>query len=385
MVSDALYSVVNQAASVDLLSGTDINELEAERIKRIVSAEIQKCKLNTLNQSAACMDMLPTVTILTDLSNTVFHFLIGLGRLKSYSRFPVSRSLCLWLIAELEQCIVFFSDTIDGRGEYRLSEYTFTAKKMDLKLAFKRLEPELQASGTANALSALIFKVLKDAIFSNNRLTDGAVKQLQSAISQFRPFFLEGEEALLDFVVLFNFSDRLIYTYWTRYLERELDTFEDLNDRQTYLLSQRRRLENLLLKTGRKDPVNTRSLGGSLLKYVEEQYRFLNDNLKLRMKYHTLLNAQSSHKRFLIGLPVAQYALFIRLQMESGILNKDHVGAIFSFFSDHFYTVNAKFISAESLQKKSTDVEFSTAQKIKGQLIGMINWLNKHYNLSNFN
>ena len=89
--------------------------------------------------------------------------------------------------------------------------------------------------------------------------------------------------------------------------------------------------------------------------------------------------------RFLMNLPVPQFGLFIRMQIEKGLLPKENVGDLFSFFAQHFYTPNTLFMSADSLQKKSTDVEFSTAQKMKGQLIGMLNWLNSNFNLSNYN
>jgi hypothetical protein len=73
------------------------------------------------------------------------------------------------------------------------------------------------------------------------------------------------------------------------------------------------------------------------------------------------------------------------MQIEKGILVKENLGDLFKFFATHFYTPNAEYISADSLQKKSTDVEFATAQKLKGQLIGMLNWLNTNFNLSNYN
>lgn len=89
--------------------------------------------------------------------------------------------------------------------------------------------------------------------------------------------------------------------------------------------------------------------------------------------------------RVLINMPVAQFGLFIRMQVEKGLLVREHLGDLFTFFATHFYTPNTLYISADSLQKKSTDVEFGTAKKVKGHLIEMLNWLNTNYNLSNYN
>ncbi len=88
--------------------------------------------------------------------------------------------------------------------------------------------------------------------------------------------------------------------------------------------------------------------------------------------------------RVRVNLPVAQFALLIRLFMERGLLMKEHVGEQFVFFATYFFTPNTSDISADSLQKKSTDVEFGTALKLKGHLIQMLNWLNENFNLSNY-
>lgn len=116
-----------------------------------------------------------------------------------------------------------------------------------------------------------------------------------------------------------------------------------------------------------------------------EKYSFVKELVKLRRQAIRDLESAKAGARFQINLPVPQFGLFIRMQLEKGILVKENIGEIFSFFATHFYTANAPFISAESLQKKSSDVEFSTAKKMKGHLIGMLNWLNANYNLSNYN
>lgn len=91
-----------------------------------------------------------------------------------------------------------------------------------------------------------------------------------------------------------------------------------------------------------------------------------------------------SMTRLKVNMPVAQFGLFIRVQIEKGLLLKENIGELFNFFAAHFYTPQTMFISPESLRKKSTDVEFSTAQKLKAHLIAMLNWLNENYNLSNY-
>lgn len=118
--------------------------------------------------------------------------------------------------------------------------------------------------------------------------------------------------------------------------------------------------------------------------FLSEKKHHIKQMLKLRRVILRDDQLTKSMLRLKVNLSVAQLGLFIRVQMEKGLFLKENIGEAFSFFATHFYTPQTMFISAESLRKKSTEVEFNTAQKLKAQLIGMLNWLNENYNLSNY-
>jgi hypothetical protein len=151
------------------------------------------------------------------------------------------------------------------------------------------------------------------------------------------------------------------------------------------LLTEKDQLYNLHIEKGLQMPGTSSLLYNELDQFLSEKYVFVNQLVKLRREATLDSEKAKAGIRFLINLPVPQFGLFIRMQIEKGLMPKEKVGDLFAFFATHFYTPNTSFISADSLQKKSTDVEFSTAQKLKGQLIGMLNWLNSNYNLSNYN
>jgi hypothetical protein len=68
--------------------------------------------------------------------------------------------------------------------------------------------------------------------------------------------------------------------------------------------------------------------------------------------------------------------------MQVGWFGEREVARTFEFFSKNFSTSRTLIISPESLQKKSLDVEYSTAKKMKAHLIQMVNHLNQHHNTS---
>jgi len=164
-----------------------------------------------------------------------------------------------------------------------------------------------------------------------------------------------------------------------------LEDIPGLHEQREMLLLEKDRLYNLFIEKGLVMPFNKRSLFFELDEFLNEKYSVAKQMVKLTRKLIQDNEKAKAGTRFLINLPVSQFGLFIRIQIEKGLLVKENIGDLFKFFATHFYTPNTLFISADSLQKKSTDVEFATAQKLKAQLIAMLNWLNINYNLSNYN
>jgi len=164
-----------------------------------------------------------------------------------------------------------------------------------------------------------------------------------------------------------------------------IDNISGLHEQSVILLLEKDGLYNLAQAKGLVMPSKNKSLFFDLLEFLNSKCTFAKKRVKLQRRFIRNNEKAKNATRFLINLPIPQFGLFIRMQIEKGLLTKENVGELFRFFASHFYTVNASFISPESLQKKSTDVEFATAQKLKGHLIDMINWLNSNYNLSNYN
>lgn len=121
-----------------------------------------------------------------------------------------------------------------------------------------------------------------------------------------------------------------------------------------------------------------------LRKFYQEKKESVKQRIKLRRTEILDAKLWDDNEKAMVNLAVPQMGLWMRLFMEQGIIPKEEIGKTFSYYAKHFRTPSTPFISAESLQKKSTDVEFATAKKIKTHLIGMVNWLNENYNTSNY-
>jgi len=191
--------------------------------------------------------------------------------------------------------------------------------------------------------------------------------------------------ALIDYMIINDFNLPEFFLFCADTWSAQLTTLDGLLQQKEMLLNTKSHLFDLTLSRGMKFPFTKQRFYNELNKFLSEKYSLVKERLKISQQYETNEDLRPRAKRVLINLSVAQLGLFIRLQVEKGILAKDHIGELFAFFARNFYTPNTDFISAESLQKKSSDVEHATAVKLKAHLIAMLNWLNSHYNLSNYN
>lgn len=190
---------------------------------------------------------------------------------------------------------------------------------------------------------------------------------------------------LSDLLIMYDFNTAEFYNYYTDNWKINLDDIPGLHEQREMLLTEKDRIFDLENKSPLLMPGNRKRLYAELTGFLDRKSTLVRNITKSRRRVIRDGQRSKEGQRFLINLPVPQFGLFLRMQIEKGLLAKESVGELFKFFAAHFYTPNTLYISAESLQKKSTDVEFATAQKLKAHLIGMLNWLNTNYNLSNYN
>lgn len=190
---------------------------------------------------------------------------------------------------------------------------------------------------------------------------------------------------LVDLLIVHDFNLPEFFLFCVNSWRNKLSAISGLHEQWEMLLLERDRLYSLVLEKGLRMPEMHSTLFMDLNEFLVEKSALLKQLIRIRKKVTRDAADLKSMPRFLINLSVPQFGLFIRMQIEKGLLVKENLGELFNFFSTYFYTPNTTFISADNLLKKSTDVDFSTAQKMKTHLIGMLNWLNTNYNLSNYN
>jgi hypothetical protein len=192
------------------------------------------------------------------------------------------------------------------------------------------------------------------------------------------------DDVLEKVLIEMNFNLPEFYLHLVNQKEQRMLEINGLHEQQEFLMME----ELLLLKLDRL------SHGGFSTKFINlwkelgcyftERLQAVDKMIEVRravMQDH--VNAEHAF-RILTELSVPQLALFVRVQLEVGLLLKEHVTDVFNFVAQHFYTRSTLFISSGSLMRRSTEVEFSTVLNLYDMLVKMTTWLDEKFSVSNF-
>ncbi|WP_316777973.1 hypothetical protein [Pedobacter antarcticus] len=293
-------------------------------------------------------------SVYIDMLNSLETQLEDMARLapKIYRKIPVTRYSLPQLIMGLKEQYKVFSGRLNN-----------IAVDENLKAILQKGIFQLLNKKEINLLNADYCRHLMNVIISADNLDTQSIRVL---------------------LILNGFNLPEFYYYCIIEYRDALNNIPGLHEQLGMLMAEQDKLKNLprVIKTNMLPGVVP--IGEQLQGFLSEKKHHISEMLNLRRVILQDDMLAKSMTRLKINMPVAQFGLFIRVQIEKGLLLKENIGELFNFFAAHFYTSQTMFISPESLRKKSTDVEFSTAQKLKANLIAMLNWLNENYNLSNY-
>lgn len=244
----------------------------------------------------------------------------------------------------------------------------------------------LQANLTLAGVSTDLIKMTVDGL-GNLLKKDLSIY----GISYINTFFINcskisqiNDELLEELMVGMDFNQPDFYLHKISGNDERLYEINGLHEQVEFILTQKEKLARKQLLSGYKLHPNLPSLWHDLREYYNEKEQALEAMLAIRRAALEDQRSSANSFRILSLLTVPQLALFFRIQLEKGILIKEHIHDVFSFVAMHFYTEKTLFISSGSLQRKSTDVDFPTALKLWDTLSEMMEWLDEHFSVRNY-
>lgn len=262
-----------------------------------------------------------------------------------------------------------------------LTAFAVSNVRMELRKGLNSLKSTLSKSHLEPALRDLILIGLKQ-IIERQGISRANAKYASMIIGELEKLSPLNTVEVENLLYQYDFNAPSYFNYCAKCSHRLLEETPSLHAQLEILFGLEDRINGLPAKSSLRWMPVDKSVRDQLRDFFREKKQYIQQRIELRRLEIQDSRLVDEADRMQINLPVAQFGLCIRLFMEKGLLPKEDVGKTFSYYARYFRTPKTPFISAESLQKKSTDVEFATAKKMKGHLIGMVNWLNEHYNTS---
>ncbi|AMP99807.1 hypothetical protein AY601_2932 [Pedobacter cryoconitis] len=322
--------------------------------------------------------------LLVNLSNTIYGYLFCLTSASKHKKTSSElRLIYLNILNALEKTIAAVAQSEPKVGsKMPLTRYHYSGLKMEIKTIIKNSLNILKRSPIEKKLYDLIEREF--FLFINKKeINQYEIDYTWNLSRQIANLDLADTSDLIDILFINEFNSRIFFDFYSNELNSKLKDIPNLHDQLLTIIAEQDRFNGLAGSTIKMYPCHA-STYDHFKTFLANKERHLKQLINLRRVVSQDEQFSKSTHRLKIFLSVAQLGLFIRLFVEKGLLAKENIGDQFTFFASHFSTPQAPFISAESLRKKSTDVEFATAQKLKTHLIGMLNWLNENYNLSNY-
>ncbi|MCW3118111.1 MAG: hypothetical protein JWM28_2193 [Chitinophagaceae bacterium] len=390
-LSEQIQLFVTDSLNPQKFAGHHFSNIEFENWQDFLKKEIAALRYNLSllpdpKNRKNKAEIVTYINQIVDLSNTIYGYLTKLYPVwKSHPQADQIRLNYHYSLNSFEELInKLAASFIRIRGLVRITNYSLPQAIMGLKQKLKLLTAHLYLSNIDERLQEILLTGFTQLMNQKNiRPVD------QDYLTHLSLLILNEKELdtrpLMDLLIANDFNLPEFFHYCINYWRKRMSEIPGLHEQLEMLITEKDLLFNTHIKKGLRMPDGSSELYKDLDQFLSEKYAYVKSLLRVRREAIMDKEKAKAGIRFLMNLPVPQFGLFIRMQIEKGLLPKENVGDLFSFFALHFYTPNTVFMSADSLQKKSTDVEFSTAQKMKGQLIGMLNWLNSNFNLSNYN
>jgi hypothetical protein len=259
-----------------------------------------------------------------------------------------------------------------------ISNFSIGNFVLELKIKCRRLQQYLENTATDPKLTALLMNNLY-VLVRKRHLTYRDAEYIEGLCGAILQTTHLNTRRLQELLFSWDFNCPEFFMYWISGLQQQLIAVDGLHEQLEMITLEQDKINTLQSKGHIRMLPAEAAIKADLQHFLGEKGELVRQLIKLRRIVLKDNELAKSAARMRINLPVTQFGLFIRLQIESGLLPKENVGQVFTFFATHYSAKQALFISAESLQKKSTDVEYLTAQKMKGHLIWMVNWINEHY------
>lgn len=317
--------------------------------------------------------------VLVGVSNTTYRYLSREQR--SWSGSPFGREIGCFYRFFLNSLECLISEIIQQDQKMTellpLSRYRSQSIRASLMKEFRTAQHRLEDAEVEPSLIQILSEGLIAAM-RQPKLNQATTAIISKLIGELNAAAISTNK-VENIMFQHNFTSISFFNYAKNKIENNIDEITGLYKQLDYLLELQDRANSLPIGCELTWLSEAESVRMFFTRIIASKKKYVRECIELQRDEMRDSTSQTDSKRLNISLSVAHFGLFIRLFMEQGIIDKAEVGWIFNFFASNFKTDRTPFISKNSLQKKSTDVEFATVKIVKSHLIKMLNYINANF------
>ncbi len=179
--------------------------------------------------------------------------------------------------------------------------------------------------------------------------------------------------SLMNTLVYINLNSSQAFGVLTRLMKDDYQQFDNLDQQLLKLSWFGKTINQCQEKPNLAYEPHKLSLKNILSEWVDDEYRYLSRHHQISMNFQEEIPTYTQdHFKINTSLPVEQLGYFIKLLLDSGIIQNKNQTKVIEFFARHFRTKRAESISAQSLWNKSYSPVSKSMIKLKDKLREMI-------------
>jgi len=318
------------------------------------------------------------------ISNNVYWTLLRKSKKKSFHLDAQVRDVYIKTLYAIEEIIDYcepFSKEMVSL--LPISDFKLSTLKVNYNSSLYELKTKFAISDIDHEVSEVVIYELKKLLI-RKEITKIEYSYATELIACILKTEILDTSKIDNLLIQYEFNSNLFYDYFVKKHDSIINPDSSLHQHLDFFISMEEKLNTIRNYSNVYLYPNQKSILEMLKSFYKDKREAAIQRLEVRRAEVLDGKLLKDNEKLTLNISVSQFALLIRLIIDIGLLPKDNMRNTFNFFTTHFRTPSTAFISTDSILKKSTDVEFSTALKVKALLLDMVNIVNANHNASHY-
>ncbi len=175
-------------------------------------------------------------------------------------------------------------------------------------------------------------------------------------------------------LIYLNFNSFRLFNYLTSIITQDIKKENDIIKKIEKLSFYQKKLNQAQTKPNFAYKTKQESIKERVGNWIYEELAHYEKIHQLSLKFpeENILEGQENFK-LMTDLSVSQFAYFIRLLIETGVIQNKNQKEVISFFANHLKTKKTDKISISSFHNKYYNIDYNTKEDIRERIIKLLN------------